>query len=98
MMTGEFEYNDTFFKESDGNGNGTALSDSKITESTKNRAIRLLLFLSFLICVPVAFFNLLTGFALERVMVMSYFSKCHLCTNVNMSKRHLCMLFFTGTS
>lgn len=60
MMTGEFEYNDTFKKESDGHDHA---------ENTT----RLVLFLLFLICVPVAFFNLLTGFALDRVLVNCMF-------------------------
>lgn len=63
-MTGEFEYNDTF-KTEEGEGGGKPGSEV----DTKNRAIRLLVFLSFLICIPVSFFNLLTAFALERVMV-----------------------------
>jgi len=57
MMTGEFEYNDTFNGKDEGNA------------TTTYRAVRLVFFLSFLIAVPVAFFNLLTGFALDKVMV-----------------------------
>jgi hypothetical protein len=58
MMTGEFEYNDTFKDE-----------EGENPISTSQKAIRLVFFLSFLIAVPVAFFNLLTGFALDKVMV-----------------------------
>lgn len=56
--TGEFEYNDTFKDEAEG-----------ATSLTSNRVARLFFFLAFLISVPVAFFNLLTGFALDKVMV-----------------------------
>lgn len=57
-MTGEFEYNDTFKKE---NGAGEVEDDTT----------KLVLFLLFLICIPVAFFSLLQAFALDRVMVFN---------------------------
>ncbi len=79
MMTGEFEYNDTFKSDQEG---GT------MSETAKgDRAIRLLLFSSFLILIPVSFFNLLTGFALERVMVrlLYYIIETNLCKNFNCS-------------
>jgi hypothetical protein len=60
MMTGEFEYNDTF--------------DQDKTMGDWPKFIRLMLFLAFLISVPVGFFNLLTGFALDKVMVRESFS------------------------
>jgi len=61
MMTGEFEYNDTFNKEANGE-NGPKEVSAAVS------SIKLLFFLAFLISVPVGFFNLLTGFALDKVM------------------------------
>lgn len=57
---GEFEYNDTF-KDDDGS--------QKVPANAYIRIIRLIFFLAFLISIPVAYFNLLTGFALDKVMV-----------------------------
>ena len=51
FFAGEFEYNDTFKNE----------EGEKILENEWIRLVRLLFFSAFLISVPVAFFNLLTG-------------------------------------
>jgi hypothetical protein len=69
MMTGEFEYNDTFNENED---------DKDVMARAAYRPIRLLFFLSFLISVPVAFFNLLTGFALDKVMVRDRIMTWHI--------------------
>ncbi|XP_035708444.1 uncharacterized protein LOC110863372 isoform X2 [Folsomia candida] len=58
MMIGDLEYSDLFNKKSEEGG----------TTQKNNRIMQFLLLMSFLICVTIAYFNLLTGFALERVM------------------------------
>ncbi|XP_021955747.2 transient receptor potential channel pyrexia isoform X2 [Folsomia candida] len=78
LMTGEFEYNDTFKKE---NGAGEVEDDTT----------KLVLFLLFLICIPVAFFSLLQAFALDRVMELRERAK------VGRVAKHLEHIYFIET-
>ncbi|ODM96302.1 Transient receptor potential channel pyrexia [Orchesella cincta] len=72
MMTGEIDFEDTFNHEeedAEGSGNGTGGAAGKGDSSLLTyRVVHLVFFLAFLISVPVGFYNLLTGFALDKVM------------------------------
>lgn len=75
-MTGEIDFEDTFNNEDgegdkvegSGGGNDTAKTE-KVGQLLTYRVVHLVFFLAFLISVPVGFYNLLTGFALDKVMV-----------------------------
>jgi hypothetical protein len=98
MMTGEFEYNDTFNKESSQDE-----TDPKKHISAILSSIKLLFFLAFLISVPVGFFNLLTGFALDKVMELRERAKVariskqlehvYFIESILLSLRPLCKIF-----
>lgn len=75
-MTGEIDFEDTFNNEEEdgekGEGSGNGVGGNKMAavggQLLTYRVIHLIFFLAFLISVPVGFYNLLTGFALDKVM------------------------------
>jgi len=59
LMIGELEFDDTF-------------ESSSPSANYAEYVLRLVLFFSFLITVPITFFNLLTAFALDELQVSDF--------------------------